>query len=376
MISYNTFSGSYDPQDVTFLLKVIDMPPLNIKEREYYIQSGKAHYSEMIGSEQPPTKSYIKIFYKIFSQNLFRLSDDLIKLAITIAHRNTNSIALVSIARSGTPIGVILCRILRDYLGRVVKHYSISIIRDKGIDENALDYIVSIHGTKSILFVDGWTGKGAIAKELAKSVANYNKKNNVKLDSYLSVILDLAGISGIAVGIDDYLIPSCLLNSVVSGLISRTILNSTFLNDKDFHGCLYYKDLEKYDLSNWFVNQIMISVGNIFKNIDNKTKDFSISNDKINQTAIMSHQFLEWAMKRFKICDYNLIKPGLGEATRVLLRRIPELLILKDCQDPDVEHLIHLANEKGVKIEEFPTLSYKALSIIKRLDTNRFDNHV
>src|SRR3546814_1771870 len=48
---------------------------------------------------------------------------------------------------------------------------AISIIRGRGIDDNALDYVASRHGTKNAVFVDGWTGKGAIRGELDASLA-------------------------------------------------------------------------------------------------------------------------------------------------------------------------------------------------------------
>ena len=49
-------------------------------------------------------------------------------------------------------------------------HYGISIVRDRGIDPVALSMIESRHGTNGIVFVDGWTGKGAIAAELKKAI--------------------------------------------------------------------------------------------------------------------------------------------------------------------------------------------------------------
>jgi hypothetical protein len=39
------------------------------------------------------------------------------------------------------------------------------------------------------------------------------------------------------------------------------------------------------------------------------------------------------AMSLYGITDENLIKPGIGEATRVLLRRFPQRVIVRDCHD-------------------------------------------
>ena len=80
----------------------------------------------------------------------------------------------MSLARAGTPIGVIVRRLLRDGWGINAPHYSVSIIRDRGIDFRAVDYIRDRYGERAITFLDGWTGKGLIAGELRKAVSVYN----------------------------------------------------------------------------------------------------------------------------------------------------------------------------------------------------------
>ena len=55
-------------------------------------------------------------------------------------------------------------------MGKTSWHYGISIIRDRGIDGAALDVIEERHGTSGIVFVDGWTGKGAITGELVRAL--------------------------------------------------------------------------------------------------------------------------------------------------------------------------------------------------------------
>ena len=67
--------------------------------------------------------------------------------------------------------------------------------------------------------------------------------------------------------------------------------------------------------------------------------------------------------------DINFVKPGIGEATRVLLRRLPwKLLVREDQTDaPELAHLYQLAKEKGVTVEPYPLKNYKACGIIKKL---------
>ena len=73
--------------------------------------------------------------------------------------------------------------------------------------------------------------------------------------------------------------------------------------------------------------------------------------------------------KKYGIADINLIKPGIGEATRVLLRRVPwKILIDERYKDnPQLEHLIRLADEKNVSVEYCTLNHYKCCGIIKKL---------
>ena len=71
------------------------------------------------------------------------------------------------------------------------------------------------------------------------------------------------------------------------------------------------------------------------------------------------------ALAQHGIADVNLIKPGIGEATRVLLRRSPRLLVLRDADAPDVAHLAVLAQEKNVPVMIDAALPYHAVSLIR-----------
>ncbi|WP_313178275.1 RNA-binding protein, partial [Massilia sp.] len=81
--------------------------------------------------------------------------------------------------------------------------------------------------------------------------------------------------------------------------------------------------------------------------------------------AERSRAYLAAAMHAYGIADVNLVKPGIGEATRVLLRRAPRLLVLRDAQAAATAHLRLLAEEKGVAVEVDPALPYQAVSLIR-----------
>lgn len=78
-----------------------------------------------------------------------------------------------------------------------------------------------------------------------------------------------------------------------------------------------------------------------------------------------SKQFMVDVMKEHGIQDPNLVKPGIGEATRVLLRRVPKLLLLRDSKAEDVEHLKLLANEKKVEWRIAADLPYSAVALVR-----------
>jgi hypothetical protein len=69
-------------------------------------------------------------------------------------------------------------------------------------------------------------------------------------------------------------------------------------------------------------------------------------------------------MLRFD-AERNHVKPGVGESTRAMLRRVPDRLLLQDPTAHDVQHLLRLAEEKQVDVERIPDMPYRAAVIIK-----------
>ena len=62
--------------------------------------------------------------------------------------------------------------------------------------------------------------------------------------------------------------------------------------------------------------------------------------------------------------DVNLVKPGVGETTRVLLRRVPWKVLVRPGAAADLEHVLYLAADRGVPVEEVPGLPYSCIGII------------
>ena len=253
------FHGSYLSTDVNFLLEIEDFTEITILEKEELIQTGKKHYSDILTEEMNFPEEYLTLFNSIFEENINRISEDVIALSNYISILNKP--VIISLARAGTPYGVLIKRCLNDYFNINAEHYSVSIIRDKGIDLVALDYLFNRHGIEAnYIFVDGWTGKGAIFNQLKLSLKVYAQPLNFKF----VVLSDIAGVADIAATRSDYIIPSCLINSTISGLISRTLINSS---PTKFHRAKFYEKFRTKDLSLTYVDKIQkyITQNEIYK---------------------------------------------------------------------------------------------------------------
>ena len=359
-----TFSGSYDPADVQFLLEPIDMAPTAIPEREKLIQSGERHYSELLAPEIVPSAEYLELYQRALERNKLRMAKAIAALAKRIALEKPKTPVVVSLARAGTPIGVLLRRALEELACEVV-HYSISIIRGRGIDENALMHILNLHSDEDILFVDGWTGKGAIGRELREAIGRFNSNHGTRLPESLTVLTDLAGIAGLAVDGEDYLIPSSILNSIISGLISRSVLNNKYLKKNGFHGCVFYRENRDRDISRKFVDELTLAVLPLLKDEELNPAVWNDTNRL--ERAKSTKEFVSAIALEHGINDINRVKPGIGEATRAVLRRVPERVILNSESHEDLKHLAHLARSKSVPIDLSYSMPFQATAIIKKL---------
>ncbi|MRX71264.1 hypothetical protein GJU40_03635 [Bacillus lacus] len=358
--------GSYPEQDVTFLLK--DLSEANLEkdtnEREDAIQSG-VHYSEMLPVEYKPSDQYIQLFYESLEQTKKKVAIAVALVSEQVVQKNGLNIVLCSLARAGTPIGVLIKRYIHQMYGKVVPHFSISIIRDKGIDENALNYILSQHPEENIVFVDGWTGKGAITRELERSILAFNHKYNQQLSSELAVLADPGYCASYYGTREDFLIPSACLNSTVSGLVSRTVLNSSLIGPNDFHGAKFYSELMDEDLSNFYVDSITSEFPDVLPDLEKHISSIRESHVEADWRGLKS---IESIQKKFSISNTHYIKPGVGETTRVLLRRIPWKILINPAEKQNLDHILLLAEERNVPVEEYADMSYSCCGLIKQVE--------
>ncbi|WP_246027948.1 cysteine protease StiP family protein [Paenibacillus xylaniclasticus] len=365
--------GSYTPSDVTFLLKDLRDAKLEMptEDKEEAIQSG-VHYSEMLPAEYEPSEKYLQLFHDTLEQTSLLVARDIAAVAELIVRKRGLQCVLVSLARAGTPIGVLIKRYIERQYGASLPHYSISIIRGKGIDENALLYILQRHGADAnIQFVDGWTGKGAIRRTLIEACDKFEERYGIRLNDDLAVLADPGYCSETFGTREDYLIPSACLNATVSGLVSRTVLKPGLIGPDDYHGAKFYAHWRDIDQSNHFLEQIE-------RHWDEVARTASAEADKRMCDAVESGGQSERATWRgledirkvqaaYGIDDMNLVKPGVGETSRVLLRRVPWKVLVDRLDNPHLRPILLLAKERGVPVELFPDLAYSCCGIIKPL---------
>lgn len=349
--------GSYKSEDVTILLKDITglVQPQSTEEREKLIQGGR-HYCEMLPIEYEPSEEYMRSFFSALDMYSGITARSVARLGQLIYRDKGERTVLVSLARAGTSIGVLLKHYMDKKYGINVAHYTVSIIRGRGIDKNAMDYILSRHAPRDIQFIDGWTGKGAITRQLEEAMLDYPE-----VSPGLGVLSDPAYISEKCGTHDDFLIASSCLNSTVSGLLSRTFLRSDIIGEKDFHGAVFYKELAHKDLTYSFINRVE-------EHFDFGDLDLT---EECADTAENTMEEVRSICRDHGIADIDLVKPSIGEATRVLLRRMPWKMLVHSLEDYEhLGHLYQLAEEKGCELVEYPLKHYRACGLIKAMADN------
>ena len=368
------FSGSYLPSEVTLLLDIVSADSVNdisLTQKEALIQSGQRHYSDMLTLEKPPSATHEALYNQALAAGKQRMANDVTSLAFSLHQlfhtyvSASQPLILASLVRAGLPIGVLLQKALSDASASYTlasQHYGVSIIRDRGLDPVALQYILQQHPHSPIVFVDGWTGKGAIYGELQRSLAQItDKRQQAQLfhqgDGVIPLVTlaDPAGVAWLSASDDDWLMPASLLNSTVSGLISRTLYREP---SDGLHQAVYYDKLQPWDRSGEFI-----------QTIDALRQQTPLSTPLTGKLLpiFATQSVIDDLAARFAISNRNRIKPTIAEATRAILRRDPECVLVNEMADgQDTALLRHLCEEKNIQlIADTSIAPYQAVTIIK-----------
>ena len=200
------------------------------------------------------------------------------------------------------------------------------------------------HPASSIVFIDGWTGKGSVLDALRTSLTEHAVR------PIFAALYDPVGAADIASSHDDLLLPHAALNATMSGLLSRSFLMGED-HRAQLHAAQYLSHLEAYDLSTEYVDAL-----------DALCADAA----PLPAPSVCPHNpaalTLEIAQE-YGCTDPHRAKPGIGEATRVFLCRRPAALIVR-FSTLDTFHLETLARAGGISIHTEAALPYAAMSLI------------
>ncbi|GAA2311495.1 phosphoribosyltransferase [Streptomyces kunmingensis] len=350
--------SSYAPDEVGWLLQDLSGVTLEAptEEREEAIQSGGAHYAESLPVEYQPSAHYQELFHAALDASADRIARAVGVVTETVLAERSPRPVLVSLARAGTPVGVLMRRWALRRHGLELPHYAVSIVRGRGIDANALRWLAAHHDPADVVFVDGWTGKGAITRELAAAVAEFEGFN-----PEIAVLADPGSCVRTYGTREDFLIPSACLNSTVSGLISRTVLRADLVGPDDFHGAKFYAELAGSDVSRHFLDVVEARFDGVRDAVDADVKEL-LGADRAPTWE--GWAAVERISEEYGIHDVNLVKPGVGETTRVLLRRVPWKILARAGAGADLDHVRLLAEQRGVPVEEVGELPYSCVGLI------------
>ncbi|GGT27059.1 phosphoribosyltransferase [Streptomyces purpureus] len=361
--------SSYAPEEVGWLLQDLSDVELEAptEEREEAIQSGGAHYAESLPVEYQPSPQYQQLFHAALETSAARIARAVGTVTETVLAELPQRLrpgrdpheprpVLVSLARAGTPVGVLMRRWALHRHGLDLPHYAVSIVRGRGIDANALRWLAAHHNPADVVFVDGWTGKGAITRELAEALKDFDG-----FDPEIAVLADPGSCVRVYGTREDFLIPSACLNSTVSGLISRTVLRADLVGPHDFHGGKFYRELAGADLSNHFLDTVAARFDEVADAVAADVKEL-LGTDRTPTWE--GWAAVERISEEYGIHDVNLVKPGVGETTRVLLRRVPWKILAQRGAGADLDHVRLLAQQRGVPIEEVDGLPYTCVGLI------------
>ena len=176
----------------------------------------------------------------------------------------------------------------------------------------------------------------------------------------LAVLSDPAHLAEKCGTHDDFLIASSCLNATVSGLLSRTFYRKDIIGEDEFHGAAYYSELLDRDLTYSFIEAVEAHFPMQAEAAFEETAVTKSAQDEVDEIC-----------QRFSISDRNLVKPSIGEATRVLLRRVPWQVLVRSMHDEEhLGHIYQLAKEKGVALVEYPLVNYRACGLIRTIADN------
>lgn len=221
---------------------------------------------------------------------------------------NPEKILFVSILRAGVPITEWLCQMLPGSFGA-----ALSLFVGIGIDKRALDEIKRDFPDRTIIFVDGWTGKGGVAREIEKLKSGP-----------LAVLIDPWGWADFAGIREDIFCPSACFTGLATLGFSRTF----FVDDDNLFSA--------YRFSGEFAQPDIVDIWK-------SSSPLSL----LNSDTVQS---LDQKIDRFQT-DTNF-RIHSNEVCRALINAAPEILLFADSEDyarTNFSLLLNLARQRNIQ---------------------------
>ena len=125
--------STYSPDDVSWLLTdlsgvELEMP---IEHRDERIRAG-THYAESLPVEYWPSADYLALFQMLLEQAARRVAYLVGVITETVLATRGVDVVRVSLARAGTPVGILLRRWGQQIHHLTAPHYTMSVVRGRG----------------------------------------------------------------------------------------------------------------------------------------------------------------------------------------------------------------------------------------------------
>jgi hypothetical protein len=159
--------------------------------------------------------------------------------------------------------------------------------------------------------------------------------------------------------VEDYLMPSAMLDSPMNGLLSKTFANDL---PGELHGAYLYGHLFVQDLSNDFVDRITahLPVAMFSKRTGGleRASKADIGNQRVRAKREVTRIATEYG-----ITNEDEIKAGYNETLRAVQRRAMKSLLLKNPSSHANEALVALANQLGICVVAAPNMMFECVGI-------------
>ena len=139
------------------------------------------------------------------------------------------------------------------------------------------------------------------------------------------------------------------------------MLRSDLVGPHDFHGAKFYRELAGADVSVAFLDAVSDRFPEVADSVATAAKELACAD---RTPTWEGWKAVERISEEYGIHDVNLVKPGVGETTRVLLRRVPWKILARAGAGADLDHVRLLAAQRGVPVEEVAELPYTCVGLI------------